>query len=73
MFRRYGPRSLSAFFADCIIHSVGDWEAVQMEKDDETTPGRIGTVFYIPQSSAQVLMGKEPGWGKKTNYGRFLA
>ncbi|KAJ7021342.1 hypothetical protein C8F04DRAFT_1195587 [Mycena alexandri] len=69
----YRPGALAAFYADCIIHSVGDWKAVCMEKDDEITPGRIGTVFYIPQSSAEALGSREPGWGLKTNYGRFPA
>ncbi|KAJ6612994.1 hypothetical protein B0H10DRAFT_259094 [Mycena sp. CBHHK59/15] len=69
----YRPGTMAAFYADCTIHSVGDWEAVRMEKNDEMTPGRIGTVFYIPQSSAEALGDKEPGWGLKTNYGRFPA
>ncbi|KAJ7878160.1 hypothetical protein B0H14DRAFT_2567424 [Mycena olivaceomarginata] len=59
--------------ADCTIHAVGDWKAVHMEAGDETTPGRIGTVFYIPQSSAEALAGKGPGWGLKTNFGRLPA
>ncbi|KAJ6603786.1 hypothetical protein B0H10DRAFT_2078693 [Mycena sp. CBHHK59/15] len=69
----YRPGTMAAFYADCMIHSVGDWEAVRMEKNDKMTPGRIGTVFYIPQSSAEALGDKEPGWGLKTNYGRFPA
>jgi hypothetical protein len=70
---RYSPCSLAAFYADCTIHAVGDWKAVHMEAGDETTPGRIGTVFYIPQSSAEALAGKEPGWGLKTSFGRLPA
>jgi hypothetical protein len=70
-FYRYSPGSAAAFYADRIIHCVGDWESVRMEKNDETTPGRIGTVFYIPHSSAEALRGKEAGWGLKTNFGRF--
>ncbi|KAJ7881462.1 hypothetical protein B0H13DRAFT_1629981 [Mycena leptocephala] len=70
---QYGPRSLAAFHADCTIHAVGDWNSVRMEANDDTTPGRIGTVFYIPQSSAEALAGKEPGWSLKTNFGRFPA
>ncbi|KAJ7939690.1 hypothetical protein B0H13DRAFT_2300388 [Mycena leptocephala] len=69
----YSPCALAAFYADCTIHAVGDWKAVRMEAGDETTPGRIGTVFYIPQSSAEALAGKEPGWGLKTNFGRLPA
>ncbi|KAJ7821785.1 hypothetical protein B0H14DRAFT_3733215 [Mycena olivaceomarginata] len=69
----YRPGTLAAFYAACMIHSVGDWEATCMEKDAETTPGRIGTVFFIPKSSAEVLGNHEPGWGLKTNYGRFPA
>jgi hypothetical protein len=41
---------------------VGDWKAVHMEAGDETTPGGISTVFYIPQFLAKALAGKEPGW-----------
>ncbi|KAF8181987.1 hypothetical protein K438DRAFT_1601138 [Mycena galopus ATCC 62051] len=67
----YRPRAMIALYADCTLHSLGDWQAVRMEEGDEITPGRIGTVFYIPRAAADVLADKEPGWGLKTNYGRF--
>jgi hypothetical protein len=64
---------MAAFHASRIIHGVGSWKAKKMEANDETTPGRIGTVFYIPYSSMEGLIGKEKGWGYNTNYGRFPA
>lgn len=66
----YNPSTMAAFYADRIIHSVGAWEADCMQRDDETTPGRIGTVFYIPEASASTLRDKEAGWALKTNFGR---
>ncbi|KAJ7258690.1 hypothetical protein C8J57DRAFT_529670 [Mycena rebaudengoi] len=67
----YGPRALAAFYASWIMHSVGDWESEKMEANDETTPGRIGTVFYIPYASMEALIDKEKGWARRSNYGRF--
>ncbi|KAJ7465205.1 hypothetical protein FB451DRAFT_1402915 [Mycena latifolia] len=69
----YGSGALAAFYASWIIHAVGDWDSVQMEPNDETTPGQIGTVFYIPYSSIEVLGDKEADWGLMTNYDRFPA
>ncbi|KAJ6553425.1 hypothetical protein B0H19DRAFT_1156413 [Mycena capillaripes] len=69
----YRPGTMAAFYASRTIHAVGEWEAEQMEADDETTPGRIGTVFYIPYASMEVLGTKESEWALMTNYGRFPA
>ncbi|KAJ7849133.1 hypothetical protein B0H14DRAFT_2582690 [Mycena olivaceomarginata] len=66
-------RQTAAETVSCMNHSVGDWEATRMEKDTKTTLGHIGTVFFTTQSSAEVLGNHEPGWGLKTNYGRFPA
>ncbi|KAF7342725.1 Histone-lysine N-methyltransferase SET9 [Mycena sanguinolenta] len=65
---QYKPTSIAAFFAGCTVHWVDEWKPKLMEKKDEITPGRIGTVFYIPQPSADVLGDKEAGWGKNTNF-----
>ena len=35
------------------------------------TPGRIGSVFFFPSHRIEVLENKEPGWGRKTDYGRW--
>ncbi|KAJ7921882.1 hypothetical protein B0H13DRAFT_2318000 [Mycena leptocephala] len=67
----YGPRALVALYASWIIHSVGDWDSEEMDAGDETTPGRIGTVFYISHASMEVLIGKEEGWTRSTGYGVF--
>ncbi|KAJ7801898.1 hypothetical protein B0H14DRAFT_2614923 [Mycena olivaceomarginata] len=65
----YRPGTMAAFYASWIIHAVGQWKSVQMEANGETMLGWIGTVFYIPYSSMEVLGDKEVEWGLMTNYG----
>jgi len=33
-------------------------------------PGRIGSVFFFPSQSYNILDGKREGWGYKTAFGR---
>lgn len=39
-------------------------------REENLTPGRIGTVMFFPQESYEILKDKPPGWGKATNFGR---
>ncbi|KAJ8083275.1 hypothetical protein PM082_009147 [Marasmius tenuissimus] len=66
----YKPGTVIVFRASKIFHTVGHWEALPMTMEDGITPGRIGTVFFFPESSLDEPQGKEPGWALKTNYGR---
>ncbi|KAF8325133.1 hypothetical protein F5887DRAFT_896617, partial [Amanita rubescens] len=38
-----------------------------------TTPGRIGSVFFSPQESLDQLENKEPGWGSSKGFGTLPA
>jgi hypothetical protein len=38
---------------------------------DDLTPGRIGTVFFFPEPSFEILKDKPAGWGALTDYGRW--
>lgn len=39
-------------------------------REENLTPGRIGTVMFFPQESYEILKDKPAGWGKATNFGR---
>ena len=43
-------------------------QTVEMQKE-QIAPGRIGTVFFFPKDSLQVLAGKAPDWAVKTALG----
>ncbi|KAK1230754.1 hypothetical protein PQX77_006146 [Marasmius sp. AFHP31] len=66
----YKPGTVIAFRASKIFHTIGKWEALPMKATDGISPGRIGTVFYFPESSLKEMRDKEPGWALSTNYGR---
>ena len=34
------------------------------------TPGRIGSVFFFPEASYDILKDKRPGWGYQTAFGK---
>jgi hypothetical protein len=40
---RYGLWALAAFYASWVIHSIGDWNKVEMDVNDEITPGQCST------------------------------
>jgi hypothetical protein len=54
-----------------MFHNVAEWTHIPHQSGDETTPGRIATVFFTPEPSFNTLIDKEPGWGFNTNYGRW--
>jgi len=56
-----------------IYHKVAPFIAkaqTAKQKAESVTPGRIGTVFFFPQASYEILEGKKKGWGRKTNFGK---
>ncbi|KAG7085421.1 hypothetical protein E1B28_002982 [Marasmius oreades] len=44
----YRPGDLLLINAKLIWHTVTEWKAVTMHKDDTTTPGCVGSVFFLP-------------------------
>ncbi|KAK7018053.1 hypothetical protein VNI00_018426 [Paramarasmius palmivorus] len=67
----YNPTTVAAFCASRLFHTVGEWSALPMKLSDTTTPGRVGTVFYFPQTSLDILKDKPPQWAINTAFGRF--
>jgi len=41
-----------------------------VEEEEKITPGRIGSVFFFPRNSLNVLQGKPKRWAYKTAFGR---
>jgi hypothetical protein len=37
---------------------------------EKITPGRIGTVFFFPRNSLEILKGKPARWGYETAFGK---
>ena len=61
------------FYASCIYHKVARFiphTYTFADQEENLTPGRIGSVFFFPKDSFDILEGKERGWGRKTNFGR---
>jgi hypothetical protein len=57
-----------------LFHKVARWTAtVQTRKQqaENITPGRIGSVFFFPTPSLELLKGKPPLWGQVTGFGRY--
>jgi hypothetical protein len=70
-YRRYGPGDIIYGLFDVLQHCVAEWAAKTPNEDDPSmTAGRVGYVFFSPQSSVDLLIGKEPGWHIKTNKGQ---
>ncbi|KAG6864741.1 hypothetical protein C0991_007448 [Blastosporella zonata] len=69
----YCPGSICMFEAYRIYHAVSRWAPMVMEEQDVLTPGRISTVLFSPKNSVEMLKGKPPGWGKRTDFGRWQA
>jgi hypothetical protein len=71
-FISYLPGHLCFFRSAEIFHKVAGWKPTTHNSvNDICTPGRIGTVFFFPEPSFQILKDKPPGWGAKTDYGRW--
>jgi hypothetical protein len=60
------------FFSSALYHKVDQFlptiQTVKMKKE-QVTPGRVGTVFFFPKDSLQILKGKPSGWAVKTAFG----
>ncbi len=60
------------FFSSVLYHKVTKFQptvqTVKMKKE-KVTPGRVGTVFFFPKDSLQILKGKYPGWAVRTAFG----
>ncbi|KAF9003692.1 hypothetical protein BDQ17DRAFT_1326062 [Cyathus striatus] len=71
---KYKPGSVCIFYSSTIYHEVLPFtpnvQTKQMQ-DDGITPGRIGSVFFFPEGSMEVLEGKEENWAAETAFGRF--
>ena len=54
-----------------VFHYVANYTMPDYYSDrHNTTPGRIGSVFFNPQLSMKHLQGKAAKWAEKTKYGR---
>jgi hypothetical protein len=42
----------------------------EAEARENITPGRIGTVFFFPEASYEILKDKRRNWGYETAFGR---
>ena len=59
-------------FSSLLAHLVAPWrpkvQTVEMQ-EERITPGRIGTVFFFPKDSLQILADKAPHWAVTTAMG----
>lgn len=66
---RYRPGDVCFFLSGSVYHAVSKWEPTSMKAEDKLTPGRIGNVFFFPDTALSHLTGKPPGWGRATGFG----
>lgn len=62
---------MAIFLASKLWHKVETWTPARAQPGDTVTPGRVGTVFFAPARSLEVLADKPAGWGIKTGLGAF--
>jgi hypothetical protein len=70
---RYRPGDVCIFFSSIIYHKVSRFypsKQTPTQAEENITPGRIGSVFFFPSPSYDVLKDKEEGWGYKTAFGK---
>ena len=67
----YWPGHLCFFYSHSIFHRIAKWKPTRQGPNEATTPGRIGSVFFFPKPSFDILKDKPPGWGKRTGYGQW--
>ncbi|KAF8240877.1 hypothetical protein L208DRAFT_1230812, partial [Tricholoma matsutake] len=67
----YHPGHICLFLSADIFHKVAQWTPDCMQSQVELTPGRIGSVFFFPEKSFELLCNKPAGWGKRTGYGAW--
>ncbi|KAG6816069.1 hypothetical protein H0H87_008862 [Tephrocybe sp. NHM501043] len=66
----YQPGHVCFFYASKMYHSVTRWIPDDDIPGQELTPGRIGTVFFSPANSLNILKDKPQNWARKTAMGR---
>jgi hypothetical protein len=70
---RYDPGHVCIFFSSKIYHKVETFHPAQQtieQSKQNITPGRIGSVFFFPKPSYEILEDKWKGWAYKTAFGR---
>jgi hypothetical protein len=70
---RYSPGDFCIFYSSTIYHKVAPFVPLPQTTDQAAsniTPGRIGTVFFFPKNSLEILEGKPKRWGYKTAFGK---
>jgi len=61
------------FYSSIIYHKVAKFQpSMQTEEQaqQKITPGRIGSVFFFPTASYEILRNKKPGWASRTAFGK---
>jgi hypothetical protein len=67
----YLPGHACFFRSAEVFHKVAKWNPTMYNTGDDLMPGRIGTVFFFPEPSFEILKDKPAGWGALTDYGRW--
>ncbi|KAJ7847696.1 hypothetical protein B0H13DRAFT_2405610, partial [Mycena leptocephala] len=65
----YGPGDLCFSMSADLYHAVDRWEAAPVPSElaaKRITPGRVSTVFFCPEKTAQTLAGKPANWNRDT-------
>ena len=67
----YGEGDVIISLSWALAHRVAAWlNTGKKDMASNRTPGRVATAFFSPAISLRLLDGHEPGWGRKTNFGR---
>ena len=70
---RYKAGHVCIFYSSIIFHKVAKFVPLAQTQEDKAhsiTPGKIGSVFFFPAASYQILKGKPAKWGYRTGFGR---
>lgn len=70
---RYAPGDFCIFFSSAIYHKVAPFSPLPQTAEQAAlniTPGRIGSVFFFPKQSLEILREKPPRWGYQTAFGK---
>lgn len=70
---RYSPGDLAIFYSSDIFHKVNTFTPMEQSlsaQRQDIMPGRIGTVFFFPKASYEILEDKPSGWGYQTAFGQ---
>jgi len=69
---RYAPGDFCIFYSSVIYHQVAPFipdTQNTSQAEQRITPGRIGTVFFFPKNSLEVLQNKPKKWAYRTGFG----